>query len=437
MSEIVRQIPVETLHSRVTVFEEQATPSESTSGEEKISQKLERQIKKIERKAERKVRRRAALPAALGIAALAWSSVSFALQSDIEANRQKAAESQPEIETIGNSAELDLGDSSIFYLAGFDTKDGSVFGDRLSIAIHQIVPGENESINYGDAPLEPEEIAKKIIEYAQEKGLGSISLAGNSLGGIVSMKVAEYIILNSYLEIDAVILNATPDGSAGLRPETQSDLATMMDVLEKIKDSKYSSYARYAMTMVQESGNYIDQKAGFNLGDFINTSNNVIEQVQEHRRPGMWLVVDQALAVTNADMKEMITNIGKQRGEKRMPVIVSMRTQNPADDTVVNVEKSSNNICEYAEKADIDCTIIEVPGAIHTSYQFDTDAFKAAVAPEAEHIKDSIASEAASYAITLYNNWALPGERGQEYQQNYQQYPSQVEAQEQDDTAEQ
>lgn len=361
---------------------------------------------KIADKIEKLGNKRAHLPLKLGAAGIALSSLIFAYNHDVAANQEKSHISQPSIETI-TKAEAQS-ESSIFFLAGFDTKDGKVFGQKVGITLQQITPGGGESINYGDAPLEPVEIANKIISYAEEKQLTSISLAGNSMGGIVSIKVAEHIITDSYLEIDAIYLNSTPDGKAGLRPGTKSDLAAMIDVLEVIPNSKYSNVARYALTLAQESDSYLHEDTLKDaVESFVSTSNRVIEQVNQNRRPGVWLLVDQALSITHADINNSLANIGELRGEKRMPVVVYMGAENPTDDTVVDIEKSSTDICSYAEEADIYCSFVPVKDSIHTSYLFNTENFATALEPFTEDIKQQIQNEKTSHAHERYGDWLI------------------------------
>ncbi len=324
--------------------------------------------------------------------------------ADVRANKAQAALSTPELDQIiGADTEAQPDDSALFYLAGFDTTNGSVFGERVGIAYHQITPGKDISVDYGDAPLDPEEIGKKIITYSDENNVDEISLAGNSLGGIVTFSVVEYIIENSDIQVKAVYPNATPDGTKGLKPQTKEDLSSMLSWVNAIDGAKYSNYVRYAATMGQGVDRFTHGDSIFeNVEDFINVSNETIDLIQEKRRPGMWLLVDQALALSNADLKNIITKIGSMREDKYMPVIAVSRTANPDDDTVVDVEMSSENICMYATEAGLECTISYVEGASHTSWDYDTDAYTKALAVNAEEIKDSIEREELRYNLAQY-----------------------------------
>src|SRR5690606_36070638 len=114
-------------------------------------------------------------------------------------------------------------------------------------------PGIDASVDYGNAPLEPVEIAETIINRVESsnKEISPITIAGNSLGGLVSAEVAKYIVHNTDIPVSTVVFNATPNGSGGLRPETQGELASLIDTFNNLKflSPKYSTAARYIVTL--------------------------------------------------------------------------------------------------------------------------------------------------------------------------------------------
>lgn len=382
-------------------------------------------------------KRRAQLHGSIACAAAVTTIVApfHAYARDVIDNKIAAAESTPTIDSIPQksitplspeaaalldpevtkSLEALRSTSAIFYLAGFDTADGSIYGKKLSAAIHQISPGDDESINYGEAPLDSTEIGKKIIEHAERQGITRITLSGNSLGGYVALETALYIMEHSDIEVEAIINNSTPAGSEGLLPNTKRDLATMMNLL-KFPESKYSDAARAAATIAQESPRFNDGNLVENFVDFWKVFFETQEAVQEKRRPGMWLLVDQALAINNVDLKDIIKRIGALRGEKHIPILIYMRAENPKDDTVVDVEKSGNALREYAEEADIQFEIAYVEGQRHTSYDFNSDAFAEALAVNglAQRAREGIASERTYYAVArlgLYDTENITAEK--------------------------
>ncbi len=375
--------------------------SESVVIDEEI---LNTPLTDTEARAVKKLEKRSKLPnkltAGLGAAAILLSTVSFMYHNDVETNRELAASSNSEIHSLDDEKAPQLR-SSIFYLAGFDTRNADVYGERVGkVAIQQFVPGNNESVDYGDAPLNPEKIAKNIIEIATKQNLEAISLAGYSMGGEVVAQVADYIITNTPIQVQALIFNSTPDGTQGLRSETQSDLTNMVNALKLLPNSEYSTVARWAITMAQEHDRYTNGDLLSNITNFSKTSSDVYELVQEHRRPGAWLLVDQAGAIKNSNLESTLSHIGSMRSDKRMPVIIYMGAEDPNDDTVVNVKVSSKNICSYSSKAHLSCYSIPVPHAIHTSYLYDSDAYKQAASLYTDDIQAAIEFEDTQYKLT-------------------------------------
>lgn len=182
-----------------------------------------------------------------------------------------------------------------------------------------------------------------------------------------------------------------------------------MDILGNIPDSKYSKAARTAATMAQESERFTDGDMWENISDFWTVYNETQEQIQENRRPGMWLLVDQALAVTNADLEDIIKRIGALRGKKQIPILINMRSAHASDDTVVDVQKSTTNTCDYAQEAGMQCEIAFVEGQRHTSYDFNTDAFAEALAVNglAERARDGIARERTYFSVMRLSEYNL------------------------------
>ena len=360
----------------------------------------DKKLARIEKRIEKRSKKRSRVMLKIGATGLALNGILAAYQLDVAHNMEQSRLSHPTISTIEDAQDSVDADSAIYFAAGFDTNDGEVFGKRVGGAYQQITPGSTESINYEEAPLEPSEIAEQIILDAEQKHLTHISIAGNSMGGIIAVKTAEYIIEHSELVIDALYLNSTPDGTDGLRPSTESSMATMTRVMEFIPNAKYSKLARYVLTMGQSSGTYLgaDNPLDF-VGKFQAASHRAVTAISEKRQPGAWLAVDQAAAITHADLQDAINHIGELRGEKHMPVIIYTGAEDPSDDKVVDIPKSSTSICSYATEAGLSCLFVPVPGAIHTSYLFDSEQYKKALATASDRARSAIGSEYVSDSL--------------------------------------
>ncbi len=322
--------------------------------------------------------------------------------TDVHANEELAATSLPQIKEILPEAEgiYTIPDSATYTFAGFDTRNGDVPASKLGSAVQSVFGGSVQSMDYGNAPLDAKELARQIIDHASGNGIRSINLLGNSVGGIIETETADEITAHSDLGINIIVKNQTPDGTEGLKPTTKNDLYTMLDFL-KIEGAKYSTGARFVGTMTIESDRFLPD-GDFNLEKFIETSFDTLEQVQEKRRPGMWLLVDQALAITDANIEEALRNIGSHRGDKLMPTIIYLRPADPDDDTVVKVVESSENICAYAKTADLNCSILHVENSPHTSYQFNTEGVRESLITAAPELIEMVSAERTEHAVNTY-----------------------------------
>ncbi len=355
-----------------------------------------------------KLNKQRRLPLALAGTAISLTSLVGVFNADIQAGKAIASQSQPEINPI-NVESYTEGSSATFYLAGFDTKNGDILAKKMHIVTTMVAPGEAESVNYAEAPLDHVEIAKQIIEYVAVHKPERISLVGNSGGGTVAFEVADYLTQHTDIEIETIQVKETADGYENLTPESQEKINMLIGIARGVKDGKYSRFARYGLTMAQESERFTSgEDIWMNIGKFFETSGDAWQEVSEKRRPPAWGAVDQALAIANSNIQQNIKNIGERRGERRMPIIIYYRTLHSEDDTVVDVVSSSRNICYiYAPEAGLSCTIVFVDGEPHTSYQFDTEANIKGLAPSQDSLIAQIELERKSYALSRFSNMAV------------------------------
>lgn len=353
----------------------------------KANQRYERAIKSWER-----------LPLRIAGIAIAATTLIHGYTSDVDTNKQRAYESLPELVTISQETEPS-NISGVFYLGGFDTISGDPMAEDIGPALSHLLPGHIISIRNGDSVHDPELLGQQIIKQADQDGLLDISLAGNSMDGITMAEVADYISYNSDLPVTAVFMNDTPSGYDGLKPPAQTNLSALLSFVTIFKDSEYSTYAKYLITMVQGIPRFTQDKNLLeNIGDFFTVSNETWQDIVNGRRSPMWQVTRQAWELKNSNLQATITHIGQLDPMKKRPVFIIARTTNPADDNIVDVEKSTNDICQYVNDAQLSCMIIFVDGVHHTSYNFDSEAYANAFTNQ-PIITQKIALEQGRYAL--------------------------------------
>lgn len=354
-------------------------------------------------------RRRQKLLLGINAVALATSATLSAYWGDVATNHEKAATSTASITTIGESLQHHDSTATIFF-DGFNALSADYLAAEMGPSVQQITDGKLMSVSYGNAPLEPEKIADKIIDIAHAQHLDSVSLYGYSLGGIIGTEVAADIIDKSDLRVDAIYLNLTPDGSKGLLPERQEEI-NAMELIGSLPGAKYSNYLRFAGTMLSEADSYTQGAPIDNWNNFQAAWQLADKEIKEEQRPGFWLLIDQVLAISNANLNKNFQTIGHERDTKPMPVVVYLGTARPGFDDTVNTAESSDNICMYASRADLQCYVYNVPGAHHAEYFDSVTAYNTTLGAARDDLRNRIDRETKSFALGQHSVDAVAAEK--------------------------
>jgi hypothetical protein len=328
---------------------------------------------------------------------LSFIALTQAYNTDVAANKEAAEESAPQmILTTEDSAHPT---DANFYLGGFDTTGGNSIAQDVGPAINQIVPGDNVAIHTGESIRDPQLLGNTIVDYSEEEGYETISLIGNSMDGITMAEVADYISYNSDLPVKTVVMNESPNGYEGLKPEGQTNLEWLLGFVSSVKDSEYSTYAKYLVTMVQGIPRFTqDENPLTNVNNFFKVSDETWQDIVTGRRSPMWQVTRQAWALKDSNLQATISHLGQLDPKKMRPTFILARTTNPDDDTLVNVDTSTKATEQYLKDAKLDYDIVYVDGVHHTSYNYDKEAYGKAFSNQTV-ITNKIATEQARYAL--------------------------------------
>lgn len=355
-------------------------PSIDYHAELKKARKADRRYEKAQRSWDR-------LPLRIAALALSVTTIGYDYNTDVATNKQRATEAFTEITTLSQDGSYP-DDIGVFYMGGFDTISGEAAAEGIGPAISQVVPGEILAIRDTSATQDSEILAEKIIDYATTNKLESVIPSGYSMDGNTAAEIGDYIIHHSDIPVAAIFMNESPSGYDGLKPPAQTGLSALLSAMSWIKDAEYSTYAKYLITIVQDAPVLVHGDTPWEiLTRFIDVSNNTWHDIQIGHRSPMWQVNRQAWDLLNSNLQETIAHIGEAGPGKMRPVIVVTRTANPEDDSIVDVEKSSTDICSYAEAANLDCFIVMVDGVHHSGYNFDTEAYMKALADQDDIIE--------------------------------------------------
>lgn len=284
---------------------------------------------------------------------------------DVRANQLIQAESSVGLEIKGDALEKENSHQANVYFDGFGKKNADILTYELGEAIQPVTDGQEWSINFDDASLNPKDIARLIIETAHERGVDTLTLIGRSAGGITAIETAVHILEDSDLTVQLIVLVLTPDSADGLQDVQRQNL-DLLDVIAKVPDVKYSTPVRALGEFGLRNEVSSTKTPIENIKNAIDTAFEVKDRLDNDKLPGGWLMYDQTLAITTSDIESDFNTIAQMPKDRVRPTVVYLGTAKPGYDPIVNVEKSSNKFGEYAGEAHLPFFSYDVAGALHT-----------------------------------------------------------------------
>jgi pimeloyl-ACP methyl ester carboxylesterase len=312
--------------------------------------------------------------------------------ADVQSNQEIQAQASISVQVQGEALDKTNNDNALVFIDGFGSYNADKLTKYMSKAVQPIIDGQLWSVDYNNAPLETEEIAKNIISTAAEQGVNSISLVGYSAGGDVTMQVQEEIRKESNLEIKSIFLVSTPDGAKALRPQTQGAIDLAED-WAWVPGIQYSTTLRYIGELAFRADRYNFGSIPERINNLVTTSNQVQGEMENSKFPGAWLMFDQVLAIQNANLSARFDEMAKIPKNQTRPTIVYLGTAKPGYDYMIDDKKSSDDIAAYAEKAGIPFFSYDVPGAVHTRIDIANDAYIKTLVNAKPDILTSIAAQ--------------------------------------------
>ncbi|UTX51587.1 hypothetical protein KI440_01380 [Candidatus Saccharibacteria bacterium TM7i] len=344
-------------------------------------------------------RRRRILGAEALLLATTTALGSYALDVNINMERQASAEAS--VSVYDKPLDSNNDSSAVVFFNGFGTYDADPIAKVFGPGIKQNLDGESWSVSYGNAPLNPKKLAEKIISLAEERDITTLDFVGYSAGGAISTETATEIADNPDITIRSLTPISTPDGIDGLRPLRQKEVEFAY-TLSSIPGAKYSTLVRLIGEIYFMRDRFDEGPFTTRIADFGKTALQAAGHIQQPKLPGTWLLVDQTLAVADADIQSNLKEIAeKYKGKKPLPTILYVGTEEPGYDYMVNNELSSYKICGYAYENNMQCSIYNVPGAVHTMPEKTTDAYTETFADAKQELDEGIGIAQLNFAAQL------------------------------------
>lgn len=332
---------------------------------EPVLTKYERRLmRKIETRDRRYFTKVGALALTAGLLSGYWG--------DVQENKTEQASAYIDID-VAYEPESDT-DSAMIFLNGFGTIDADPIEKYQGPATQLLGDSERWSVDYGDAVLNPQSIVNRIIDMAEERGIDTISIYGRSIGGKIGAEVVLGLMESGGPFVDKIIFNLTPDGIDTLQPEKREQFGAL-DIVTAIPGAQYSSYVRELGEIISRHDYYDQGTLQERIDKFFKVRNDVQQGLANNRLPAMALLVDQASVVTNINLESIINKIGEASDTGRRPVLVYIANSDISTDPIVNTDKASENICEYAKESELECYIFYVKNDVHTRPDIVADEY--------------------------------------------------------------
>lgn len=345
-----------------------------------------------EAKAIKNERRRMGIIKGLSISAILASffgAHAAAYGADVRGNQELQANSVITVTKYANAHDKANNDNAMLFIDGVGTNNASYMAEFAGPAIQQVDDGQLWVVGQNNAHLSAEAIAGKTLKLAEKEGIASFTLVGQSGGGSETMKVQQILREESSIPIRSIFFMSAPNGMDGLQPQ-QKQYIDIVKFIDQFPGAAYSSPLRFIGQMMLESNNIHD------IGSFFETAGRINDSLHNQKIPGSWLMIDQLVAIQDADFKTLTANIAKAPdSEVRSPEIYL----NIASDPVVNDKKSSHEIGQYAKKAHIPYFNFEVPGAIHGQPQFSVESYMKVLKDSKSEIQASIRAQLSLAAL--------------------------------------
>ena len=357
---------------------------------EPVLTKYERKLmRKIETRDRRYFTKVGALAIAAGLLSGYWG--------DVQENKTEQASAYIDIDVAYEPEENT--DSAMIFLNGFGTIDADPIEKYQGPSTQLLEDSERWTVNYGDAVLNPQSIVNRLLDMAEERGIETFSIYGRSIGGKIGAEVLLGLIEAGGPFVDKIIFNLTPDGIETLQPEKREQFGAL-DIVTAIPGAQYSSYIREIGEIIARHDYYDHGTLQERIDRFFKVQEDVQQGLANKQLPAMALLVDQASVVTNINLESIINKIGEASEAGRRPLLIYIANSDISTDPIVNTDKASENICEYADESELECYIFYVKNDIHTRPDIVADEYMDTMQLAAPIINEAIEDERLLYEAT-------------------------------------
>lgn len=303
----------------------------------------------------------------MGAAALAGTVGLSYLAGDIHEGREKVADTHPSLHFVYEGENPAHDDVATIVATGLGTRDPTETAKKLTA--HRQV-GDVYALEYSNKDINIDELTATVVEMARANNIKTLIFDGYSIGGPIQLAIAARIYQDEPdLQVSDIILNSSPIGDQGISSESQASADRLSFFINIYPDLVYSEDLRFVVEMVSRSQWYWDyQELDFDLQEFIKSARSVKrEKIEDEKAASGSLIAAQFMFWEKFGVEDNIEILSQEIEDKHEPRIFYTRARNPGDDTIVNLDRSRDNLQELAKRYNLNSKVIYIDNIGHAN----------------------------------------------------------------------
>lgn len=233
-------------------------------------------------------------------------------------------------------------DTAVVDFAGL----GNYTSEKYVQSLDYAEMGRGWAVRYNNNGIDTTELAKDIIEKAEQTGVERFVLVGHSMGGIIALEIAQHIYEHTDKELAAVVLDSSPLNIDCVRQESREKGMEMNRWIGRIPGARYSRILRGMVEMGAREDEYMGKPVNgiptIKVDKFVNAAVAVRSEKLVKDAPSNALIDGQFKTILGSGAEDDLSDLSQEKDGKLLPRIIFIRPRNSRDDPIVDVNKTED-----------------------------------------------------------------------------------------------
>lgn len=263
---------------------------------------------------------------------------------DVSVVDSQLAETHASLTPVYGAASSEHKDTMVVVMAGLGNR--SAYATAVALPTYDRM-GDVEAVTYDNKGVDPESIARLVVQKAAAEGKKSVILDGHSMGGLVATAVAATIYSgDSGLKVKDVILDCTPESFSAVRESQRTTADNTLNMASAVPYSLESRPLRFVAEMIARYRNYVDTASlSVNLPAVLRNAQEIVHDklLSQDAASGV-LIGSQIGMIRKANLANNLRTLGNTDNGKVPPMIFFQQPTEVANDTVVYDDRSRQRL---------------------------------------------------------------------------------------------